>query len=536
MNFFKLRCTAGVAFAAFGLLAPAHAEVTLPKVISSHMVLQRDMAVPIWGRADAGEKVKVTFRGQSKEAMADEAGRWKIHLDPVSAGGPDTLTVAGSNTITLEDILVGEVWVGSGQSNMAGSVGFYLPRHEGLRKIVQEAPFPEIRIFKNGFQKWSVAGGAELDEFSAHLFSFGHRLQGELNIPIGLLQAAESGTPSRHWIDKDTLASDEASQKMLANYDRNAAQAMYDADVAEWNIAATSAREAGKPEPRKPFPPLEPGIEIKEGKVGHGYEAYVRPLIPYGIRGVLWDQGEAFTGITGLDQFTLMSALIRDWRKEWGQGNFPFLYLQKPSGSGCAWDPNDPITAPTAKFERLPKKVPDESRTRVNGLFREQFIKIMRNPETVMVTASDLEFDSGGHPSNKYGYGTRSARVALGYVYGKPVEILGPLYKSHQIEGDKVRVSFTHTGKGLVAKHADKLQGFAVAGEDRKFFWADAEIEGDKVIVSSPDVPHPVAVRYAWSKYIKWANLFNQDGLPALTFRTDDWPQGMSSIGGPIGN
>jgi sialate O-acetylesterase len=234
---------------------------------------------------------------------------------------------------------------------------------------------------------------------------------------------------------------------------------------------------------------------------------------------VLWDQGESGTAIQSVDQFTLMGALIRGWRNEWGQGDFPFLYVQKPSGGGCAWDLDDPTTKQASKFAPLPKAVPPTSA----GLYRELHIRIMNHPNTAMVIATDL--GSGIHPVNKSGYGDRACRVALGMVYGKKIEYYGPLYASNKIEGDKVIVKFTHTGQGLAFKHGQKLQGFAIAGEDKQFRWADAVIEGegDTVIVSSAEVKKPLAVRYAWNGDHPWANLFNKDGLPALTFRTDDW-------------
>jgi sialate O-acetylesterase len=212
-----------------------------------------------------------------------------------------------------------------------------------------------------------------------------------------------------------------------------------------------------------------------------------------------------------------MGALIRGWRKEWGQGEFAFIYIQKPSGGGCAWDPADPVTNKSSKFAPLPAQVPPTQA----GLYRENHVQIMKYPNTAMAIATDL--GSGIHPSNKSGYGYRAARVALGMTYGKKVEYYGPVFESHKVEGDRVRIKFTHTGGGLAFKHGDKLQGFAVAGEDKQFFWADAVIESDAVVVSCPKVPKPVAVRYAWGAEHPWANLFNKDGLPALTFRTDGW-------------
>jgi sialate O-acetylesterase len=248
--------------------------------------------------------------------------------------------------------------------------------------------------------------------------------------------------------------------------------------------------------------------------VGNLYEAHIRPFVGYGIRGVLWDQGESGTAIEGVDQYTLMGALIRGWRNAWGQGEFPFIYIQKPSGGGCAWDGKNPVTDKGEKFSPLPPTVP------ADGNYVENHIRIINYPNTAMAISSDL--GPGIHPSNKSGYGHRACDVALGMVYGKKVEYYGPKYESHRIEGNKVRVKFTHVGQGLAFKHGDKLQGFALADADKKFQWADAKIDGDTVVVSAAAVVKPVFVRYAWSGKRTWANLFNKDGLPAIPFRTDD--------------
>ncbi len=231
---------------------------------------------------------------------------------------------------------------------------------------------------------------------------------------------------------------------------------------------------------------------------------------------MLWDQGESGTAITGVDQFNVMGALIEGWRKAWGL-DFPFLYVQKSSGGGTAWDLNDPVTKKASAFSELPQQVPAHNA----GLYREMHIRIQRHPKTAMVISTDL--GSGIHPVNKAGYGARAVRVARGFVYNQPVEFSGPLYASHAVEGNKIRVIFTHVGQGLAARHSEKVQGFMIAGTDKKFVWADAVIDGNAVLASSPAVASPVAVRYAWSGNAPWANLFNKDGLPAQTFRTDDW-------------
>ncbi|MBN9122755.1 MAG: hypothetical protein J0I06_27050 [Planctomycetes bacterium] len=491
----------------------AAAEVKLPPVLSSHMVLQRDAQVPIWGTAAPEEKVTVKFRGQERTATADKTGKWLVKLDALKAGGPDKLTVTGTNTVTLDDVLVGEVWVGSGQSNMQGSVAGYVKGDPGLAKLAAGA-YPKVRLSKSG-GKWQEANEQSVNGFSAILFAFGVGLQKELDVPVGLMVGAVGGTPSGYWLSEEAYRSDDACKavvkKFAETYDLEKAKAAHAAALKKWEAAAEQAKKDGKNPPAKPSAPVAAGESA--GKIGNLYAAHVRPMQPFAIRGVLWDQGESGTAINGVDQYTLMGALIHGWRKEWGQGDFPFVYVQKPSGGGCAFDPADPVTSQGEKFAPLPKAVPND------GAYRETHVRIMTYPNTFMATSSDL--GPGVHPTNKSGYGARSARVALGGVYGKKVEIYGPVYKSHKADGEKVRVAFDHAGQGLAFKHGEKLQGFAVAGADGKFEWADATIEGNEVVLTSAKVTKPVAVRYAWANQHPWANLFNRDGLPALPFRTD---------------
>lgn len=495
------------------------AEVKLPAVFSDHMVLQRDLPVPIWGTAAPGEKITIKFAGQEKSAVADAAGNWRLKLDPLKASAePRALVVSSSinhQPLTISSVLVGDVWVGSGQSNMAGSAGGYSKNDPVLAAAIAAAPYPQIRLLK-GNGRWAEATAQNISGFSALLFAFGARLHQELGVPVGLMVGAVGGTPSGYWLSEEALKNDAPCQDLIKKY---AATFNYDEALKKYEKEAALGKEQKKTGPR---PPSKPG-ETSGGKVGHLYEKHIRPMIPYGIRGVLWDQGESGTALAGVDQYTLMGALIRGWRKEWGQGDpstssgrdFPFLYIQKPSGGGGAWDPANPMTNKAEPFAPLPDKMPGD------GGYVETHIKIMQYPNTAMAISSDL--GPGVHPTNKSGYGHRAAAVALGMVYGRKIEYYGPLYASHTIEAGKVRLKFTHVGQGLAFRHADKLQGFAIAGEDKQFHWADAAIAGDTVILSSSKVPKPVAVRYAWATKRPWANLFNKDGLPAVPFRTDQW-------------
>ncbi len=496
-------------------LRVAHADVTLPPAISDHMVLQCDLTAPIWGTAMPGEEVTVELAGQKKSATADAGGKWRVTLDALKAGGPLTMTVKGRNAITIQDVLVGEVWVGSGQSNMAGSVRGFSVTDPVLAEAAKQT-YPKIRFLRAG-AKWAEATPAANDGFSAILFSFGVPLQRELGVPVGLYVGAVGGTPSGYWLTEEMFLADAACvaqvKQNAALYQPEEEEKKFQIALDRWKVAEAAAKEAGKPAPKPLVKPGPPG-SVTGGKFGYLFEAHIRPFVGYGIRGVLWDQGESGTAITGVDQFNVMGALIRGWRKDWGR-DFAFLYVQKPSGGGCAWDLENPVTRNASKFEPLPAKLP------VDGDSRDLHIRIQTHPNTAMVTSTDL----GGltHPTNKSGYGERAARVALGFVYGRRVEYSGPLYASHSIEGNKIRIKFSHVGKGLAPAQSEKLQGFEIAGAEKKFAWADAVIDGDSVLVSSAEIPNPAAVRYAWSQNIPWANLFNKDGLPAQAFRTDDW-------------
>lgn len=494
--------------------AGAEAKVTLPPIISSHMVLQRDRAVPIWGTADSGETVTVRFRDQQKQTTADATGKWMVKLDPLKAGGPDTLTV---NDITLDDVLVGEVWVGSGQSNMAANSAFFSKGDSVLASNVAAAPYPKIRLV-SASNTWMEATGTNISTFSALLFSFGLPLQKDLDVPVGLMIGAVGGTCSGYWISQEAVDADPACQAALAAASTPEAKKEYEQRLAEWEKSVAAPKERGKNKSARGNPrPLKPGQCGRE--MGFLYTAHIRPLQPYGIRGVLWDQGESGVNIGALDQYTLMGALIRGWRKDWAQGDFPFIYVQKPSGGGCYWDKERNAGIKPDDLKLPAKKIPGT--VEFKHVRMEDFLRMMDYPNTAMVISSDL--GSGIHPPDKSAYGRRAATVALATVYGQKVEYYGPLYASHAVEDGKIRIKFNHVGQGLAFSHGDKLQGFVVAGEDKVFHWADAVMDGDTVVVSSAAVSKPVAVRYAWSLKHPWANFFNKDGLPAVPFRTDRW-------------
>ena len=516
-------------FLLLSLTAAAHAEVKLSKVFTPHMVLQRDMKVPVWGTAAAGESVTVKFAGQTQTTKADDQGAWRVQLDALKTKAePQTMTV---NDKAIDDVLVGDVWIGSGQSNMDMPVASYVANDPVLKEAADK-PYPLLRLMrKDAGAVWETSTPESNQKMSALLFSFGFALQKEIGVPVGLMVGAVGGTPSGFWLSEEMYRSDaacaEAVKKFAPTYDHSALlakfeqdKAKYDQDLAKWKIEAEAAKKAGKPAPRGPRGPAKPGKpgETNGGKVGQLFEAFIRPYAGYAIKGVLWDQGESRTNIVGVDQVTLMGALIGGWRKAWGQGDFPWLYVQKPSGGGCAFEYAAPIHRGAEKFAPLPATIPNNPDREYSHVAFEQ---IMQYPNTHMVISSDL--GQGIHPPNKSAYGARAVQVAQAVAYAKGNEYLGPQLAGHTISGSKVTLSFKHAGQGLAFANGDKLQGFSIAGADKKFVWADAEIAGDKIVVSSKDVPAPAAVRYAWSNAFQWANLFNKDGLPAQPFRTDSW-------------
>ena len=506
------------------------------------------MPIAICGTAAPGEKVTVTFSGQNATAETDSTGNWRVKIGPLPANStPEKLLIssdhADSPKLEIQDVLVGEVWLGAGQSNMQGPGSMFHPGLKSgdtvlskspgdaqLQKLINGGPYPEVRIItmNSNFNypvsvKWELSTPKNLLNFSAQLQSFGIQLHDNLKVPVGLMVAAVGGTASGKWLTQQALDQDPACKEELAkakaSYSEEKEKAKYEASLQKYatdQAAWEKLSEADKkthPAPGKPHGPIKPG-EMFRGPVGGLHDKVLGQLIGYTIRGVLWDQGEGGPGVIGMSQYHVMGTLIRSWRQEWGQGDFPFVYVTKPSGLGCAFDYADPIMAwASDPFQPLPEKVPND------GDSREEYIKISSYPNTFMVPTSDL--GSNTHPWNKFGYGSRDLQVILGAVYQQPVEYSGPVYASSELQEGKIRIKFDHVGKGLTFRNTDKLQGFAIAGEDKKFVWADAVIDGNSVVVSSSQVPKPSYVRYAWSMRMPWANLFNLDGLPAISFRTD---------------
>jgi len=518
-----MRHAARATFAVAVLLvlgAFAQADVKLPAIIGSNMVLQADMKAPIWGWADPGEKVTVTLGGRKAGATADKDGKWQVRLEAMKAGaGPLEMTVAGKNTLKLTNILVGEVWICSGQSNMAMSV----KSSRDSDKEIAEAKYPRIRLFMVAKAtagtpqadckgQWVECSPQTVPGFSAVGYFFGRELHKDLGVPVGLIGSNWGGTPAEAWTSREGLESDPDLKVIYDRWKQNADnyskaleawEKTKEKSLADWKAAADKAKAEGKQAPRQPAPPNDPAQSPNFPT--SLYNGMIAPLIPLGIRGAIWYQGESNAG-RPMEYRKLFPAMITDWRKHWGEGEFPFLFVQLANFMARKAEPTDSNWA----------------------ALREAQTMTLALPKTGQAVIIDIGEANDIHPKNKQDVGKRLALAALAGTYGKDVVYSGPMYESMKVEGERVHLKFKHVGGGLVAKGGDKLTGFAVAGEDKKFVWADARIDGDTIVVSAKDVAKPVAVRYAWADNPE-CNLYNKADLPACPLRTDDWPVGEAA-------
>jgi sialate O-acetylesterase len=646
-----VRIAVGVCLFAYGLRA--WSDPVLPTLISDHMVLQQGREIHVWGRADAGEKVTVSLAGHTATTTTDARNHWSVYLPAMSAGGPFTLTVQGNKPIVIKDVMIGEVWIASGQSNMA----FALENAEGAATEVPEADYPQIRLFtvpkkialsaqENTLPaRWQICIPDTAKSFSAVAYFFAREIHRRQNVPVGVIESAWPGTTIEEWIAPDALQADPAMQsafeewnratpaekqfaenalplelefddfellpaatnsagKTLANFDdgtvhtstgglfsydwTNAPDALFDLaspgrggggfaaritgrldgtqdsnlaasykldgsavdltsysgirfwargngsfrlrsrqpTITDWDDYATPVMKA--PADWQPVTVLFRDLR-QEGwgvslpftqnaltgftiqsltTLGYApmpvsglYEGMITPLLPYAFRGALWYQGESNT-LKAHQYRKLLPALINSWRDGSHQKDLEFLIVQLPNYGATPDQPGESAWAELREAQLLTLKLV---------------------PQTGMAVTIDVGDPKDVHPHRKLEVGQRLALWALGTIYKQPIEYSGPLYESMQIQGNEVRVRFTPVGSGLEGRDGGELRGFVVAGADRKFHWAEGRIDGDTVIVSSRDVPRPVAVRYAWADSPQ-CNLFNKDGLPASPFRSDDWP------------
>ncbi|MGI9428757.1 MAG: sialate O-acetylesterase [Bythopirellula sp.] len=447
--------------------APAEASLQLATIFADHMVLQRDQPIPIWGTATPASLVRVQLGSKTREATAGADGAWRVDMGPLSAGGPLEMKIwTDGATLHVTDILVGEVWIASGQSNMQWTIA----NSDDAAAEIAASDWPQIRHVnvprqpaatpQDSFESygWFPCEPVHIKNFSAVAYFFGRELHKNLNVPIGLIGTNYGGTPMEAWTSLEALASRPAF----------AAAAKHAAALHDGKGQMAKNRPSGL------------------------FNAMVHPLVPYGIRGVIWYQGEANAGRH--EHYRELSELmITDWRQRWGQGDFPFLLVQL-----AAWKP-DVKTWPYLREAQL------------------QTIQTV--PYTGMAVTTDVGDRADIHPRNKQAVGKRLALAARALAYGEDIEYSGPIYEQMDTKGKSAYLSFAHVGAGLVAR-AGTLRGFTIAGSDREFVPATAKIEGDQIIVSSDQVTAPVAVRYNWSTWTE-GNLYNAEGLPASPFRTD---------------
>ena len=500
---------AAPALLALFLCAPASAEVKLNPLFSPGMVLQRNTDVPVWGTATKGEQVTVQFQEQTVTAIGDKDGTWKVQLKNLQAGGPFQMTVKGENTIDVPNVLVGEVWICSGQSNMA----FALSNAASAQRHIDASKNPQIRLFQVGMNasdtpvaevkgQWVECGPTTAGKFSAVGYFFGRDLQKALGVPVGLIQSAVGGTPAEAWTSKETLIANPAFKGILNTYAeavKNYPQAkeQYEAAVVKYRDAAAAAKKQGTTAPRAPQLPYGPENPRRPSCL---YNGMLRPLVPYAIRGAIWYQGES-NATRAFEYRTLYPAMIQNWRDEWGRKNFPFLAVQ---------------LAPFKKISPQPQES-DWAELREAQLLATKLL-----PKVEQAVITDVGEQDDIHPTQKEPVGARLALLARKTAYGEKLVASGPEYSVQKIDGGRIVLSFRNVGGGLLAKDGP-LTGFTICGKDRMWTNAMAEIQGDKVVVWSRNVSEPVAVRFGWFDF-PVVNLWNKDGLPATPFRTDDFP------------
>ena len=505
----KIFCIAILFYMFYLFIAPGiSANISLPDIISDNMVLQQGVSPQIWGNADPGEKIRIAFDKQSTDIVADNQGKWSIKLNPVKAGGPYKLDITGNNIIKIDNIAVGEVWVCSGQSNMQWNVGGSI----NPQKEIAELEYPMIRMFTaqrtvadrpmaNAKGSWAVCKPDTVGSFSAVGYFFGRSLHKKLGVPIGLINTSWGGTPAESWTDTATLESDPDFKPILDRWKKamdEYPQALekYKEQLSQWEKDTQKAKDEGKPEPKKPNPPLSPDNPWRPAGL---YNAMIAPLIPYAIKGAIWYQGES-NADRAYQYRKLFPAMISNWRRSWDQGDFPFLFVQLANFMDTKPEPGESAWAELREAQSM----------------------ALTLPSTGMAVIIDIGEAKDIHPKNKQDVGYRLSLWAMANVYGYDVACSGPIYESMLVEGSKIRLKFKYVDGGLKVD-GEALNGFAIAGEDNKFLWAQAEIDGDSVLVWNSAVAKPVSVRYAWADN-PICNLYNKESLPASPFRTDSLP------------
>ncbi|MGC2660640.1 MAG: sialate O-acetylesterase [Bryobacteraceae bacterium] len=482
----------------------ARAEVSLPKLLSSHMVLQRDRPIHIWGWADPGESVTVTLDGQSASSTGDKLGRWSVYLPVHAAGGPYTVDVKGSNTLSLDDVMIGDVWFASGQSNMEMPLKGFGPNTpiQNSAAEIQAANQPKLRLLRiqkrtsnfplDDYQDtWTTCTPETAANFSAVAYFFGRAIEQKENVAIGLIDSTWGGTPAEAWTSYQGLTGDASLMPVFAAWG-----AMMDGQTGMWLVQNADKRaDQAAAKGNFPAPKHAWRSEPLSWAPASLYNGMVAPAITYGIKGVIWYQGEANTGTARAPIYDkVFGAMITDWRTHWQQGEFPFLFVQLADYKA---GPND--LWPTVR----------EAQRRTLYL---------RN--TGMAVTIDIGNPINIHPADKQSVGQRLALAARAIAYGEKVEFSGPSFRQADAIGHNMRVWFDHA-EGLNTRRGDAPQGFEIAGADKKYVWATAKIEGDTVLLSNSDVEEPRFVRYGW-KDVPTVNLYNGADLPASPFSSEE--------------
>jgi sialate O-acetylesterase len=494
--------------------ARALGDVKLPALFSDHAVLQRDRPVPVWGWASPGEKIKVKLPNQEQTAVTDAAGRWQVMLKPMAAGGGFDMTVEGKNQIVLHDLQIGDVWLCAGQSNMEWNVAD--SRDADLE--IPASNYDNIRLITvatQGSQKplqdfqghWDVCNAKTVPQFSAVGYYFGRDMLQNVKVPIGLIDVSWGGSACEAWVRRDLLEGNplyqpilERSDKALAGFDEKKARAEFAQRLTQWQAKAADARRRGAPEP--PDKPVWNNPNLDQYSPGNLYNGRIKPVMPYAIRGVIWYQGETNVG-RAYQYRELFPLMIKNWRDDWGQGDFAFYWVQLADFLPERNQPGDSAWA---------------------ELREAQTMTLERLPHTGQAVTIDLGEADNVHPKNKQAVGRRLARQALAQTFHQTVMHDSPRYKSMYKQGGSILIRLRDVHGKLKTVDNKPVTGFAIASANRKWVWADATIVGDsEVEVHSDAVRDPFAVRYAWADN-PVCNLIDSAGLPVTPFRTDQWP------------
>ena len=481
-----------------------HSEAKLPGILSNHMVLQREKPIHIWGWSAPGEKVAVALHGASRSTAGDSLGNWSVFLPPEAAGGPYQLTVTAANRIVLDDVLIGDVWFASGQSNMEMPLkgfGPETPVKDGAAEIAH-ATQPQMRLLYiphkaadfplwNSDTAWTVCSPETAADFSAVAYFFGRELATRERVPIGVIDATWGGTVAEVWMSLQAISADASLMPVFATRAQMMrTQGEMAAILAKEQREDLAARQAGQAPPKHPWHP-DPASWAPAAL----FNGMIAPQTAYPIEGVIWYQGESNSRLAFAPMYAkLFPALIADWRTQWHQGDFPFLFVQISSFT----------SDPTEHWATI----------------REAQRRSLSVANTAMVVTVDIGDPGNVHPPDKQTVGARLALAARALAYGEKVEYSGPLFRQATPEGDSVRVWFDHAANGLVVK-GGAVQGFEIAGDDGRFVAATARIDGQTVLAANPSVAEPKYVRFGWANAPR-VNLFNSDGLPASPFTSED--------------